>query len=176
MNKKKIALIIILSSIILTLGYFCFKIYIKVNKNNLIKEQISQIPKFNFTTLDGKNYRNADLPINQNILFVSFNPDCEYCVIEGKEFSTKAKYFSDTQIYFISSAEKIEIQKFQKEQNLVELKNIHFLMDKRGEIYKNFNMKSIPYMVLYSKNHKLINEYKGAINIDLILKQLKIEN
>ncbi|MFV0305578.1 MAG: peroxiredoxin family protein [Moheibacter sp.] len=126
------------------------------------------MPNFTLKTLDGKIFTNNDLKNDKNSLFIFFDPHCDICKIEGKEFSEKAELFHSTHLYFISSVSKEEILEFQNENNLTQT-NITFLQDD-DSFNSHYAIPIVPFMCLYNNEYKLINIYKGGVNIDLILK------
>ena len=81
--------------------------------------------------------------------------------------------FEGMQLLFVSFEEKMAIQQFAKEYQLINKENILFLEDRKGAFSELFDVNSIPYMVIYDENKKLLKKFKGATKVDKILEVLK---
>ena len=169
--KKNIKLIIaiVLISIISFLGYSISK---KISYKKEVTERIKTIPKFSFLSLNNVDFTQNNLAINNNKLFVYFNSECEYCQSEATQISQNLEEFKETQLIFISFEPLEGIKEFAKTYNLLDKENVIFLHDSKLEFSEIFDAKSIPFLLLYSKDNKLIEKYKGATKIENITKFL----
>jgi len=160
---------IILISIIGFLGY---NITQKITYKKKVAERIKTIPVFSFLTLNNEGFTQNDLATNKNKLFIYFNSECEYCQSEATQISQNIEQFIDTQIIFVSFEPIEGIKQFAENYNLYDKKDMLFLHDKKLEFSEIFDAKSIPFILLYSKDNLLIEKYKGATKIGNILKHL----
>lgn len=161
---------IFLISVLVFLGYNISK---KISYKKEVSERIKTIPEFSFLTLNNVNFSNTNLTKNSYKLFVYFNSDCDYCQSEATQISEKLTQFKTTQFIFVSFESIESIKQFAKTYNLFDKKNVIFLQDKEMIFEELFDAKSIPFMLLYSKDNQLIEKYKGATKIDNILKHIQ---
>lgn len=159
----------ILISVFVFLGYSISK---KITYKNEVAERIKTIPEFSFLTLNNQVFKENGLTKNSCKLFVYFNSECDYCQSEATQISENIAEFKDTQLIFVS-CEPIEgIKQFAKTYSLLDKENVLFLHDKESEFSEIFDAKSIPFILLYSKENMLIEKYKGATKISNIIKHL----
>lgn len=169
MNKKKQLVAIILISII---GFIGYKIIQKLQHKKEIAQRIQTLPNFSFKTTNGKKYTHKNLP-NKPAIFIYFNSDCDYCKSEATKIRERLHDFKNVELIFISFEETLGIIQFAKTYGLDNQPNVTFLEDKKGVFSKIFDANSIPYILVYSKNKKLLKKFKGATKIDAILSVLK---
>lgn len=75
------------------------------------------------------------------------------------------------------SFEKPEIIKgFASNYQLNNYPNVHFLADTNITFATTFDVKSLPCLVLYDKNQKLIEKIKGQTKTETLIKKLAITN
>ncbi|MBK5210268.1 MAG: redoxin domain-containing protein [Flavobacteriaceae bacterium] len=168
-KKLKIAIVALIIGVI---GYLGYNIVKKINYKTEVAARIKSIPPFSFLTLENKEFTENNLPKNKIKLFVYFNSECEYCQSESTQISENIEQFKDTQLIFVSFELLANIKKFASDFNLLDKENVIFLQDKKLEFAKIFDAKSIPFMLLYSKEGQLIQKFKGATKIDNIIKHL----
>ncbi|WP_457617974.1 peroxiredoxin family protein [Lutibacter sp.] len=169
---KKYLRIIIVVVLVTTLGYLGYNITKKINYKNEVAERIKTIPEFSFLTLNNQVFTENGLTKNSYKLFVYFNSECEYCQSEASQISKNLAQFKNTQLIFVSFEPINSIKQFAIDYNLLEKENVLFLQDKKLEFAEIFDAKSIPFMLLYSKDNQLIEKYKGATKIENILKHI----
>jgi len=161
---------IVLISVLVFLGYNITK---KISYKNKVAERIKSIPEFSFLTLNNQVFKENGLTKSSYKLFVYFNSECDYCQSEANQISENIAQFKDTQLIFISFEPIQGIKNFAKTYNLLDKGNVLFLHDKKSEFSEIFDAKSIPFMLLYSKENQLIKKFKGATKISNIIKHLK---
>lgn len=161
---------IVLISVLIFLGYNISK---KITYKKEVAERIKTVPEFSFQTLNNKGFTQEGLTKNEYKLFVYFNSDCDYCQSEAKQISNNLPQFKNTQLLFVSFEPIKGIKQFAKTYNLLDKENITFLQDKEMLFEELFDAKSIPFILLYSKDNLLIEKYKGAAKIDNILKHIQ---
>lgn len=149
-----------------------YKITVKLKYKKEVAEKIKVLPNFSFFDLKGEKFANNNLK-NNDIVFIYFNSDCDYCHSEASKIEEKLLEFKNTQLVFISFEEKERIAKFARQYKLNNRENIVFLEDRKGEFSKLFDVHSIPYIVIYDSNGKLLKKFKGITKINDVLKVLE---
>jgi thioredoxin-related protein len=83
--------------------------------------------------------------------------------------------FADFQLCFISFEKTEQIKEFANKYQLNTYDNVHFLCDSKVTFAATFDVKSMPCLVLYNKDQKLIEKIKGQVKAETILKKLNAE-
>jgi thioredoxin-related protein len=79
-------------------------------------------------------------------------------------------------LVFISFEKPEIIKGFASKFHLNNYSNVHFLADTKITFATTFDVKSLPSLVLYDKNQKLIEKIKGQIKTETLIKKLAITN
>lgn len=173
---KKYLKIIIPILFISLLGYFGFKVFEKIKHKKEVAENIKTIPAFDYQNIKGANFTQEDLKKEMPMLFVYFNSDCEFCNEEAEMIRQNMEKFADIQLVFVSFETPELIEGFAIKHQLTTYDNIHFLCDSKITFATTFDVKSLPCLVLYDKNQKLIEKIKGQVKAETLLKKLGITN
>jgi thiol-disulfide isomerase/thioredoxin len=166
--KKKIKIIIGIV-LISSIGYLGFSIGKKLNHKKEVAERIQTIPVFSFKTLNGESFTQNDINTNLPKLFVYFNSECDFCHAEAKQIQEHLEQLKKVQLLFVSFEEPESIKKFAEKYDLLNKSNVLFLEDSTLLFAELFDAKSIPFMLLYSKENELIQKFKGATKIEKII-------
>ncbi len=159
--------------------FICFMTFMgmvmisKMKEKNKIEKKLMNIPEFNLLQLDGSNFSNLDLLLNKSTVFIYLDSECEYCQEETQSISDNLNDFSNVQLIFISKEPINKIQQFSEQYNLNNKQNITFLYDNLDAFSIRFDANSIPYILIYDKNQKLIKKHKGQLNAKGILRALQ---
>ncbi|MFB9077577.1 peroxiredoxin family protein [Flavobacterium procerum] len=172
---KKYLKIIFLVLIIGSLVFLITEIITKINYKKEIAEKINTIPIFCYQDINGKNFTNDNLSKSTPVIFIYFNTECEYCNEEAQMISENINKFKNFQIVFISIEEIELIKKFVLFHKLNNYDNLYFLRDSKVSFASTFDVNTLPCIVLYNKNRKLIEKIKGQTKPELLFKKLKIE-
>jgi peroxiredoxin len=170
---KKYLKIIIPIIFISALGYFAFQIYSKIQHKKEVAVNIETIPKFKFLNINGSVFSNGNLKKETPTLFIYFNTECEYCNEEAKMIKENIEKFSTFQIVFISFEKPELIKKFAIQHQLINYDKINFLSDSKVSFATTFDVKSLPCLVLYDKNRRLIEKIKGQTKAETLIKKLR---
>jgi peroxiredoxin len=168
-NKIKILIFV---TFLATLFFIIYNINNKLNYKNEVIERIKIMPNFSFLDIKGVTYTQNDLLVKPTI-FIYFNSDCDYCHVEASKIEKRIKDFKNIQLIFISFEKKETIITFAEKYKLNNQKNIIFLEDRKFQFSKIFDVNSIPYIVIYDKNKKLLKKIKGLVKIDKIINAVK---
>ena len=171
MHKKAILFIVVIAVLAL-LSYLGYNVISKTKEKNQIAKQLETIPEFEFLTLEQQPFSKANLKPNLNIIFIYFNSECDFCQHEAQSISDNLNSFKNVQFIFVSTESISTIQQFSEQYNLNNQQNITFLYDKSGTFSREFGDLSIPYILIYDHNQKLLRKHKGQFNAQGILKVL----
>lgn len=172
---KQFLKITILLLVLCLLAFMSYKVMSKINHKKEVAEHIKTIPSFSYSTIDGKLFSNKDLKENIPIVFLYFNSECEHCQSEAEQIRDNVEKFASVQLVFISFEEPKKIMAFAKKYKLDHYDAITFLCDSKISFATTFDVKSLPTVVIYDKNMKLIEKIKGQVKIENILKKISVK-
>lgn len=132
-------------------------------------KQLENIPIFVLKTIDGKTFTNQDLKIKSHKVIVYFSPDCHFCQAEAEELSQLQRNYDKTEWIWIASEPLKKIKHFAEKYNLSHHKNIHWCYDDKAKFYRNFQMKSVPYFLVYDQSNHLIKRNSGVVKFTKLL-------
>ena len=153
-------------------GYFGYQIYSKIQHKKEVAENIKTIPKFEYQNINGGVFSNANLKKDIPTLFIYFNSECEFCNEEAAMLQKNSRQFAAVQLIFISFEKPALIKAFAAKHQLLSNDNITFLSDSKVSFAATFDVKSLPCLVLYDKNQKLIEKIKGQTKAETLIKKL----
>lgn len=171
--RKKIILIVVVVTVLGLLSYLGVNVFSKAKEKNKIAKQLEIIPEFEFLTLEQKPFTKANLKSNTNSIFIYFNSDCDFCQHEAQSISDNLNNFKNVQFIFVSIEPIETIKQFSEQHNLNNQQNITFLYDNLDTFSSQFDANSIPYLLIYDQNQKLIKKHKGQLNAKGILRALQ---
>jgi len=172
---KKYFKIIISLFFVVIIVFFGFQIYSKIQHKKEVAENIKTIPKFEYQNIKGKNFTNEDLKRDIPTLFIYFNTECEFCNEEATMIKQNIEKFKLFQLVFISFEKPDLIKDFAAKYKLNTYDNINFLSDTKISFASTFDVKSLPCLVLYDKNQRLIDKIKGQTKAETLIKKLNKE-
>lgn len=168
----KIILTLLFISIFVFLGY---RIVNKINYKNEVKKHIKTIPVFLYQNIKGKTFTNENLKKGTPTIFIYFNTDCEHCNTEAQTIKETITKFKGIELIFVSFEKPQLIKKFAERHQLNNYDNVYFLYDSKVTFAPTFDVNSIPCIVLYDKNHQLIEKIKGQTKPEVLIKKLNAE-
>lgn len=171
--RKKSILIIVLIGVFGLLSYLSFNVISKAKEKKQIAKELEIIPEFEFLTVEQKSFTKANLKPKTNSIFIYFNSECDFCQHEAQSISDNLDNFKNVQFIFLSTEPIETIKQFAEQYNLNNKQNIIFLYDNLDTFSNRFDANSIPYLLVYDKNQKLIKKHKGQFNANGILRVLQ---
>lgn len=171
--RKKSILFIVLICVFSLLSYLGYNVISKAKEKNQIAKQLEIIPEFEFLTLKQQSYTKANLKPNLNTIFIYFNSECDFCQHKAQSISDNLDSFKNVQFIFVSTEPIAIIKQFSEQYNLNSKQNITFLYDNLSTFSNQFDANSIPYLLIYDQNQKLIKKHKGQLNANGILRALQ---
>jgi peroxiredoxin len=169
---KKSLKILIISLFVTLLGFIGFKVVTKVKYKNQVAQNIKTIPKFKYQNINGGIFTNKNLKLNIPTIFIYYNSECNFCNEETQLIQENIAKFKDIQLVFVSFEKPEKIVAFAKKHKLDQYDKVTFLCDNRLTFSTTFDVQSLPCLVLYDKNNKLIEKIKGQTKAETILKKI----
>lgn len=153
-----------------------------INNIQAQKTDVKGIPPYRLLTKDSTYITPANLKKDKPVMIIYFSPDCTHCqhlTFEMKEEFDKEKKKKDntlrnTQIVMATWTQLQEIQIFYKEFELAKYPNI--VVGTEGTTYvmqRYYQVKSTPYIAIYSKAGKLVKAFDKVPTITDIISTLK---
>ncbi len=170
--KKSIKILIVGFGVSL-FSFLGYQVSAKISSKTKIENTLQTLPDFLFENLKGKAFTNKDLKKKQQTIFIYFNSGCDYCQNEAKLIKEHIDKFNNVQLIFVSIETIDEIKTFSKQYQLDNYDNITFLSDKRDDFTTRFGATSVPYLLIYDQDQKLIKKHKGQLTISGLQKALK---
>lgn len=171
--SKKIILVIIIIGVFSLLSYLGYNVISKAKEKNQIAKQLETLPEFQFLTLGQKPFTKAHLKSDANTIFIYFNSECDFCQHEAQSISNNLDSFKNVKFIFVSTEPIATIKQFSEQYHLNNKLNITFLYDNLDTFSSRFDANSIPYLLIYDQNQKLIKKHKGQLNAKGILRVLQ---
>lgn len=168
---KKTLKILIPILVISLLAFMGYKVVSKINHKKQVAENIKKTPDFSYITIENKAFTKANLAQNKPTLFIYFNSECDFCNHEAEMVQQNIEQLNAIQVVFISYEPIKKIKQFATKFNLLHHANITFLSDSKISFATTFDVKSMPCLVLYDKNQKLIEKIKGQVKIETVLEK-----
>lgn len=170
--KRTVVKKVIIVVVVLFLVVMGVQVLKKLQHKEQVQQALAILPDFNFYTLEGASFTNAQLPQNNKIVFIYFNTECEYCFYETKDISEQLERFKATTLLLVSNEKKEAIKAFAIKQNLQDKSQVIFLQDSTYTFAKQFEANSIPYILVYDAQGKLLLRHKGQIRAEKLLQLL----
>jgi len=160
MRDKKITTVLLYVAGALFLCYLNIKPILKASKSKA--EQTATIPDF---TQKAKLISN-----NTPSVFIAFHPECEHCQYEAKSINEKHTALQGIQFVLFTSANDSVTHTFSKTYGLDTLKNVHVMVDSTNEMWRLFDVKTIPTVFIYNAQNQLVKRFNGETKIEAIIK------
>ena len=162
MKFKTLGLILTLLIIALISYFLITQIVTKVQQKTSSESMVLKIP----------NFTDKDKLLQQSTpsVFIAFHPECEHCQYEAKSINEKRKDLQDIQFVLFTSASDSATHSFSKTYGLDTLKNIHVVVDSTNEMWRLFDVKTIPTVFIYNAQKQLVKRFNGETKIEAIIK------
>jgi len=170
---KSILKWIIVLLVALAIFFLFYKIIVRINTKQALKEAIASLPVINFQTTDSISYTKDNLFPDKNLILVWFNTDCEHCQYEAQEFIKNPVSFNQTQILMVSGEPLSDLRKFGKTYGIDTLQFLKLLHCDYQVFFNTFGTTSVPSLFIYSPEGKLLKQYNGETKFEAITKYLK---
>lgn len=133
-----------------------------------------KLPAFNILSADSTQVFNTyNIQAGRPTVFIYFSPECDHCQHALKELREKSDSLKDATVYLTSFVPLPEMNKFIVDYKLNELKNWRFGKDYQYFFPMYFGAKSVPFMVVYDKNKKLVAGNDGGFKATELFRLVK---
>lgn len=161
----------LLAFVISYLLYFVVKIVDKVNHKKATAEQIQTVPKFTCQTTTNRSFSNK-LLLGKATILIYFDPACEHCQQEARAFHRNVSLLKQAQIVWLSSEPLKKLQRFAKEFGLESLPTVTVAHIPKEAVYHTFGFTTVPTLLIYSAEGKLVKQYKGETKLEALIPYL----
>jgi len=170
--KRTVVKKVIIVVVVLFLAVMGVQVLKKLQHKEQVQQALAILPKFSFQTLEGSTFTKANLPKNNKAVFIYFNTKCDYCFYETKDISEQLERFKSTILLLVSNESKEAIKSFAIKQNLLGKEKVICLQDSAYTFAKQFEANSIPYILVYDAQGKLLLRHKGQLRAEKLLQLL----
>lgn len=158
---------------IATILIFCFVFYMLWHIIDNKKSHEVEIEKLTHIELINQNDNSSTIfHSDKPVIVLYFKTSCQYCIDEINEISENIEKFNQVELILVSSEPQEKITEFASD---FETDKLSFFYDKTGKFKNEFNVKSYPAIFIFSKNKKLIKQFKGAVPVDKIYSKIPNE-
>ncbi|BFO64372.1 hypothetical protein KCF3NO3_03550 [Chryseobacterium sp. KCF3-3] len=152
--------------------YLFFSFWEKKEKG----KKLENIPSFRLETVDGNLFTSKNLMEESMKVIIYFSPDCHFCQAEAEELSKTYFNYKNIQWIWIASEPISTIKEFAQKYKLNKQNNIFWCHDEMARFYRQSEIKSVPYFLVYDTNNHLLKRNSGAIKVEKLLKNTDEKN
>jgi peroxiredoxin len=165
-NKKRAIHLIV---VFITIFVFYMLIYI-ANNHRYKHINIDKLMKIELTDQLGNS--STIFQSEKTVIVLYFKTSCQHCIDEINAIAGSIEEFNKVELFLVSSESQDRITEFVSN---FEIDKQCFFRDKTGELKHELNVKSYPSIFIFSKEKKLIKQFKGAVSIEKIISELPYE-
>lgn len=136
--------------------------------------QKNKLPPFQVMQADGKFFKAEQLPLGKPIVLIYFAPGCDHCENLMNSFVKNKTAFENASVVMITYYPIASVKDFIKQFGLQKYSNVY--VGTEGNTFfikKYYNLTTLPFMALYTKNGDLVQKYYSEKDIDTLIRQLK---
>ncbi len=135
---------------------------------------IQHIPAFKLIAVpDSSQFGNERLKKNQPVIVVFFNPDCEHCQRETKEFLAYKEEMKNIQVLMITTMAFDKIRDFYSEYNFASMPNVMVAEDENYALRLKYRPTNLPGIFVYTANGTLAKVFAGNVGVTTLLDAVK---
>ncbi|MEM7374023.1 MAG: redoxin domain-containing protein [Bacteroidota bacterium] len=153
---------------------FSFVFVILFGINQVLVAQ-SPIPAFQFLDLNGETFTQSNLPEDQPVFIMRFDPYCEHCDTQAQWIAEAEEQFKDIHLVFVSFLDEVDaIQDFQTRHfSDTQLEHLHFLRDPDYQFEEYFGYTDESLVIyLYQPGKKSLKYFGKEQAAEILLKFL----
>jgi peroxiredoxin len=110
--------------------------------------------------------------VNQKMVLVLFQPDCEDCQREASAIRKNLAAFAGYQLYFVSSHPLEVVKEFGLRYDLSTQPNVFFGRTTVENVLNNFGAIAAPSVYVFNEDGKMTANFNGEVAVDVIVKSL----
>ena len=136
---------------------------------------LATLPSFNMLLLDSTTVlKTEQIPKGKPIVLLFFRPDCPHCQEETQNLIDHIDSFRKVRFYLVTTATLREIRDFYFDYRLNRYENFTIVKDQEHGFIHTFRPGTVPYIVIYDGNKKLVKIFNGGAGLDYLLKATQI--
>jgi len=169
---KKLHIIILISVLFGGTAYMSLSSQNKAVEERPVLTAPSVLPDFTLNGINGKANSIHQLVGNKPTIFIYFSSTCHLCQDELGAISKRISEFQDYNMILTTVQPIEEMIGFVNSLGIKDKPYVHFLLDSEMEVASFYQIKSVPSIYCYNSEKKLVAEYVGITDIDLLLNNL----
>jgi len=134
-----------------------------------MKQELQNVDNFQLFDFDSTRFH---LTPNRKTIVVYFDSECDHCQYELNQIFINKNAFNDSDIILMSSELISTIKRYAEKSCPGDFDNIRFTKINPDEAYETFGSLVVPQIFIYGTDGKLIKDFKGETNIDVVLQYL----
>lgn len=136
---------------------------------------IQELPSFKVLLSDSATVINAaEISFRSSLVLIYFKWNCSACRKETDVIVKNIKDFQDTKFLFLTPSPLAEMKIFANHYKLSSFENIVVARDFQKSFDQIFKPRTVPYMVIYNKEKKLIKIFSSPTSPERIRKAISI--
>jgi len=125
------------------------------------------LPAFQVVTVDQQSLFDTELPANQPLLLMLFNPGCGHCVDMGKVIRDSIQKLKGATVIFVTASNQLgELPVYAKETGLAGMPNVIISADNTNVNKFLFEYNGMPQMMVYGKDRVLRKTFYKYASMD----------
>ena len=169
---KKIFKIFVLSVVILSAGYFSYRIYSGIKGKKEILKKRELLPFHCLSALNETHGKSKSNKKSNSYILLFFSSDCDHCSYEIESIIQKADSFKNTNVYLISDQHIKVLRQISEQYELYKYPQIEILYGDYQCIKSVYGLILLPTTFVYNKNFKLIKVFRGETSASAIIKSI----
>lgn len=134
------------------------------------------MPAFDLLMADSvSHYTRNDLPKNQSVLIILFDPNCDHCKHETEEILNHIDSLKNIQIVMATNADLSDLKKFYQYYALGRFKNIKAGIEPKAYLATFFAIHNLPYLAMYNGHGVLLKTHEGGMKAENILRVFQLD-
>jgi hypothetical protein len=171
-GMKKVYLIVLFTVLLGSTAYLGFS----SQKDDLETDSVliapAILPDFTLNDINGNAKSIHQLAGNKPTLFIYFSSTCHLCQEELGTLSKRIEEFKDYNLILTTVQPVEEMIGFANSLGIKDKSYVHFLLDSEMNVASFHQIRSVPSIFCYNSDKKLVAEYVGITEIDLLLEKL----
>ncbi len=169
---KRILKYLILGISFTVIFYLSFKICSELANKSEIARKTKRLPEFCFYTLNGTRFQRNNIKKGNPCVIVFFNPDCHHCTYVIESIASNTGLFINTDILLVSDLPVPVLKQISQMHNLSNYPQIEILHANYRHIRSYFGVVTAPSTFVYSKDHVLLEVFRGEVSAEAIIRIL----
>jgi thiol-disulfide isomerase/thioredoxin len=167
---KRVYKFLVVSVIILVVGYISYKIYSGIKGKNEVIKKREVLPFHCLYSLNETQAGLKGIKKSDSYVLIFFSPDCDHCVYEIESIIQKADSFINVNIYLVSSQPLKILNDISEHYTLHKYPQIEVLYADYQCIRSVYGIILLPTTFIYNRDFRLTKIFRGETGASAILK------